>query len=460
MNDTRIRPCGIFHTWAVPSRLESKLVTRMSILHCIHTTKEWRWIPLLLLLLPARLAAADAYCPAYQDSDLYRPRSRQVAANQSNWISAIESARVGDEILLENGIYPLDRYSIAITKAITIRSASGDRDAVLIQGEGYGTPSEGLMIMAGGVTIADLSMTGMRNHAISMKGELGARTTHIYNVHLFDVGTQHIKGTPSTSDGVVACSRIGYTPSGVQGDYINGIDIHGATDWVIRDNELYNIWGDGSGCEVDEDCGTYEPGGGPSILLWNNSSGSRVERNRIVDSFRGIALGFYTTHSGGVVRNNFIYQSSSQQNGVSGDAGISVWGSQVEIDHNTVILGTSYPGAIEIQDSSDLQIRNNLITEPVWNRGNSTYHAQGNKTDATKADLASPGKPHLSPDSQAVDYPSAVILPNIDHDIEGNSRPLGLGPDAGCDEVEVDSVLLFGDSFESGDTSAWTFAES
>ncbi|MGB5573407.1 MAG: hypothetical protein WBO69_08490, partial [Thermoanaerobaculia bacterium] len=220
------------------------------------------WAMAMFALLSALfLSAAQAtdFCPPYEASPLYRPRARQVPANTSNWISVIQNAQSGDEILLADGSYDLDQYAVQISTDITIRSASGNRDAVVILGQGYGTLSEGLMVRAPSVTVADLTITGVRNHGVSIKGEHGADATHIYNVHLYDIGTQHIKGTPSSSNGVVACSKIGYTPGGVRGDYINAIDIHGATNWVIRDNEIYNIWGDGSGCEVDIDCGTYLP---------------------------------------------------------------------------------------------------------------------------------------------------------------------------------------------------------
>jgi len=404
------------------------------------------------------MVQAATFCPAYPNSPLYRPRARQVSATPANWVSKIQGAQSGDEILLADGTYELDQYAVYVSEDITIRGASGNRSAVLIQGQGYGTSSEGLQVVAQNVTIADLSMTGIRDHAISMKGESGAGATHIYNVHLYDIGTQHIKGTPSTSDGVVACSRIGYSPGAVRGDYINAIDIHGATNWVIRDNEIYNIWGDGTGCNVDVDCGHYWPGGGPSILLWNNARDNIVERNRILDSFRGIAIGFDgDVYSGGVVRNNFIYQSSAQQNGVTGDAGMSIFGcSDVEIDHNTVLLGSSYPGAIEVQNSSNLEIRNNLLNQPILDRGSASYNAEGNKTNGNSSDLAIPGEPHLDPDTDAVDFPSTVSVPGVPDDIDGDSRPQGSRRDAGCDELGSSNAIVFGDGFESGDTSSWS----
>src|SRR5262245_60713687 len=244
------------------------------------------------------IAQTSLFCPAYVSSPLYRPRARQVPANPSNWVAAIEGAQDGDEILLADGVYPLLQYAVQIDSQITVRSASGNRAAVRIQGQGYGVPSEGFMIHAPNVTIADLSMTGIRNHAISIKGESGAEAPNVYNVHLYDIGTQHIKGTPGdgVNQGVVACSRIGYSPGAVRGDYINAIDIHRGVDWVVRDNEIYNVWGDGTGCEVDTACGTYLSGGGPAILFWNNSSGTIIERNRIVESFMGIAVGYGTPH--------------------------------------------------------------------------------------------------------------------------------------------------------------------
>ncbi len=134
---------------------------------------------------------------------------------------------------------------------------------------------------------------------------------------------------------------------------------------------------------------------------------------------------------------------------------ISIRGIGTEIDHNTVILGGNYPGAVEVQNSSGLLIRNNLLTQPVWNRGDADYSAQGNKTDATNSDLAQPGLPHLNPDSSAVDFPGTISLPSVSSDIDGDQRPEGDRPDAGCDEIGALNWLIFLDGFESGDIGQW-----
>ncbi len=394
----------------------------------------------------------EGLCPSYADSVYYRARSRTLRAGPGDWLKVIDDARDGDEILLEDGVYRLSRYSLYLDSSITIRSASGRRDRVIIEGPGYGPGGEGLTFRAPDATIADLTITQFRNHGIAVKGERGADRAQIYNVHVYDIGTQHIKGTRTTIGGLVACSRIGYSPGAVRGDYINGIDIHGAIEWTVVDNYLYNIWGDGTGCEVDRDCGRYLAGGGPAILLWRDARDNVVERNRIVDSFRGIALGMGSAHPGGIVRNNFFYQSEPGREGargfIGGDMGIQVdFGEGTQVDHNTVILGGSYRGAIEVRRSTNVDVRNNLLTRPVWNRDGSTYNGCstdacddslfGNLVDATADDLAVAGEPHLAAGSSAVDSSVALLGLEIGEDIDGDSRPAGVGPDVGCDERVV-----------------------
>ncbi|MCP5096139.1 MAG: hypothetical protein GY943_11340 [Chloroflexi bacterium] len=384
----------------------------------------------------------SSYCPAYIDSTLYRSRAKQITLNPADdWMNAIQNAAPDTEILLLDGTYAMgSTLWLGSTSNLTIRSASGNRDAVILQGPGYGLPvHEGFAFNGHNITIADLTMTDIRNHAISIKSGSGAEATHIYNVHLVDIGTQHIKGsgTNGIEDGIVACSRIGYTDGGVEGDYINGIDIHGAIDWEIRDNALYNIFGDGSGCEVDIDCGTYLRGGGPAILLWNNASGNMVERNQIINSFRGIALGLGSGHEGGIVRNNFFYQAEAARTvpfgaPITGDMGIQlITSGSVLVEHNTIILGGNYPGAIEVWNpSGHVTIQNNLITVPIWDRGSASFSQAGNIIDATVADLRTPGYPHVPVTSRVV---GAGVATALDHDIDGDERNGRF--DVGADQV-------------------------
>ena len=315
-----------------------------------------------------------ANCVPYEQSQRYSKRRNQITIGpQQSWISAIQNAQPDTEILMLDGNYTLNQYAVVVGKSITIRSASQDRTAVVISGQGYAAPGEGFMIIGADVTIADISVTAIRDHAISIKPQEGAReNTVLYNLALTDIGTQHIKlNTGGSRNGVIACSSIGYTQNGARGDYNGAIDLHEAIDWTIRDNLIYNIRGDGSGCNVNRDCGSYISG--PAILVWNGAKGTRITRNRIFNSFRNIALGLGRGHSDGTISHNLIVQNSA------GDAGIELQSaSNTTIENNTVILSGRYPGAIEFRESRQIFIRNNQLTSEPYNRGDNSQIEETN----------------------------------------------------------------------------------
>lgn len=359
------------------------------------------------------------FCPAYEASNIYRPRANEIRVSPGDdWERALLDAQPDTEILFEDGDYQMTRYAVFLTQAdLTIRSASGNRDAVTIRGRGYSEGGEGLMIAGPGITIADLSMTAIRNHAIAIKPSQGASAVNVYNVHLYDNGTQQIKAASDAEnrDGVVACSSIGYTPDGVQGDYIGAIDVHRAANWTVRDNYIYNVTGDGSGCEIDIDCGRYNSH--PAILFWSDSRDVMFERNVIVDSWRGITLGLGRGFERGTIRNNFIYQSEP------GDAGIELYDAhEVMVEHNTV-FSVDYRGAIEYGGTSNVTIRNNLVSAPPLDRpsrGESTgVTLAGNITDGVVGDLAVPGQPALADGSRAI---GAGVPSPVAFDIDGDAR--------------------------------------
>lgn len=319
-------------------------------------------------LMPARLPPeVPQYCPAYTDSALYRPRANVIHVDfEDDWVYIIKSAPPGSEVLLADGTYEFKDHQIEVGDDVTVRSASGNRDRVIIRGVGYRRDSQGLVIAGDRVTIADVTVTAMRDHGIYVKPELGGGLAPlVYNVHVFDIGTQHIKSNTGSRNGIIACSSIGYTERGAKGDYNGAIDLHGAIAWTIRDNLIYNINGDGSGCNVNRDCGRYISS--PAILVWSNSRDTLVERNTIRESYRNIAFGLGRGHSGGVIRNNFITRS------IAGDAGIELQDVQnVIVENNTVLLGDRYRGAVEYRASSSVVVRSNRLTSEPWDRGNNT----------------------------------------------------------------------------------------
>jgi len=272
--------------------------------------------PALAEATPSSTITSAEHCPPFAESTLFREPVKTTTANPSNWITRIENAAEGEEILLEDGIYPLEQYAVVLNQSMTLRGASGNNEKVVIEGRGYDENAEALMIMANNVHIADLTVKNIRDHGITIHEDFAEPV--IYNVNLVDIGTQHIKGNRPGPGGIIACSQLGYTTPNSTGDYNSAIDIHRAIEWTIRDNTIYNIYGDGSGCIVDADCGSMWPGGEPAILLWREAKDNTITRNTIVDSFRAIALGLDTPYSGGVVEDNFICRSEEGKDGING----------------------------------------------------------------------------------------------------------------------------------------------
>lgn len=376
---------------------------------------------------PARvsISVTDAgFCPAYTSSPVYRHRAQTLvlAADDPDWEQQIADAPSGTEILLQDGEYLLDRYTVYMGNSdVTVRSLSGNRGAVIIRGLGYTAgENEGFMIAADRITIADITVHQMVHHAVSMKpgseADGSLDSTYLYNLHLYDIGTQHIKGSRGgdNTGALVACSSIGYTSGGAVGDYNGGIDIHRGVDVVIRDNRFYNITGDGTGCNVAVPTGSCHYISAPAVYM-GDSRDTLVERNIVTDSFRGISLGLIDGHTGGIVRNNFVYRSSS------GDMGISIENSvNTLVEHNTVLV-EGYIGPIEVRGGSGHTIRNNLSNAPVWLRdGAADIIRQGNIEFATDDDFVAPGDPHLHAGSVAIG--SGVAATGVTADIDGDLR--------------------------------------
>ena len=268
----------------------------------------------LTCLIPAS-AQASRFCPKLAAP----PHQRQVIMIQSGDVRTLrkqlKNASPGTTFLLADGIYQLTKRQVLQVNIprITIRSASGNRESVVIGG-GRNT----ITVNADDFTVADLTLRTPRHHNIQIRGEKGTQRPTIYNTHLLDAGQQFVKvsagkdGTQQYADhGLVACSLIEYTSYSHGGkstpaSYTNGIDLLAGKGWVIRDNILRRIR-------------SKDGKAGPAILVWKNAIDTIIRRNLIVDSWRGIALGLakpnkYSRggpqvrydHQNGLVENNII----------------------------------------------------------------------------------------------------------------------------------------------------------
>ena len=186
---------------------------------------------------------------------------------------AVERAKPGSTVLLEDGVYHLNGSRLEIqVRGLILRGRKGERARVGIRGRGMDERMEAIFVNAPDVTLADLTISNVGFHAIHVRGGHGTSGVVIHNVHILNIGQQLIKGSKAPGDkpcrnGLVACSRLEYSDH-APSDYTNGVDIHNAEGWVVRDNTLRRIRGPRA----------QNFRAGPAILFWGGSRDTIVER--------------------------------------------------------------------------------------------------------------------------------------------------------------------------------------
>lgn len=391
-----------------------------------------------------------------------------VGSEQAIW-DAVNTATSGATILIADGTYNLGAYGYYLwidTPNITLRSASGRRDSVILD-DSY-SRSEIITITASNVTIADLTLKQAGTHPIHVVSTSGGNTlnTLIYNVHIVDPGQQAIKINPHanpvhfTDDGVVACSTIELTDAGrakvweINGScYTGGVDGHQSRGWVVRDNIIKGFW-----CPQ----GLSEHG----VHFWTGSRDTIVERNWLINNARGIGFGLreigsgrtydaddpcpdatgYVGHFDGIIRNNFIFADRDElfasQYGTDGGIALAQ-ACGVQVLHNTVAFTQSPFAAIEYRFSNtDADLTNNLVTHNLEDRGGAAV-LSGNLSnrplslfvDGANGDL------HLKSSADAaIDQAVAIAAGLCDDDFDNQSRPEGSARDIGADEYQSGSA--------------------
>ncbi len=381
-------------------------------------------------------------------------------AQASELRTIIAQANTGDTISLADGTYNLSGDYLWIdTPGLTLRSESGNREAVIIDGS-YQT-TEIITVAASNVSIADLTLQRASTHPIHVTSSDSGDTlnTLIYNVHIIDPREQAIKINPHaagvhfTDDGEVACSRIELTDEGrpnvnptAGGCYTGGVDAHQSRGWVIRDNHIEGFW-----CVN----GLSEHG----IHLWRGCRDTIVKRNVLVDNARGIGFGLaqngdartfddnpcpgagYVGHYDGIIRNNFIFASRAElfSSNAGFDCGICLWSAcGAKALHNSIASTGPNFSSIEwrFASSRDIEITNNLATHALQERNDASATQAGNLSNAPLSLFADDagGDLHLgTAASDAVDQGVSIQGNDCTHDIDGDPRDST--PDIGADEV-------------------------
>ncbi len=289
--------------------------------------------------------------------------------------AAVSNAVPNQTIVIANGTYQLTSRINIRQEGLTIRGESNDRSKVVLLGDGFekerkdiSSASEMFTVWAPNVTIANLTLKDASVHGIAFKGE--SETTphglHVYNVAIYDIGQRYIKGTayPGGKGGYIESGVIEYChfeqtrkikpfrDDIADGDYVGGFDAMNLKDWIVRDNVFINIRGAMSG-------------GRGAVFVWINSMGTIVERNVFIGNDRSIAFGNpyvpdHVTHhhTGGIIRNNFIYSRSYTM-------GIELCATKdVKVYNNTIVNeNPDYPLAVKCahERTEGLEIKNNLV---------------------------------------------------------------------------------------------------
>ena len=344
-------------------------------------------------------------------------------------------------ILLADGHYRMERFFTIATDGVTMRSASGDRNKVVLDGS-KSRHGELVGIRGADVTVADLTIANIKWNGFKIM-EFGTHRARIYNCVIRNVWQRGVKASHVPEDKLHLSPRecrVQFClffndrpkkfsddetekPERFNGNYIGGIDVKNTIGWTISDNVFVGIHGR-----------TGEGRG--AIYISENGRDCVIERNVFIDCDVGIALGNPTLGYSPfqavdcVVRNNFV--TRCHETGILAD-----YTKGCRILHNTIHDPASrLRRLILIQDrNEDLVVANNLLSgPPIQTRSKEGFALRGNVVRKDLAELfvdVKAGNLRLKRPREGITN-AAARLPLVSHDVD--SQPRLNRPDVGADE--------------------------
>jgi hypothetical protein len=336
----------------------------------------------------------------------------------------------------------MPRYVEISADNVTLRSASGHRERVIIDGA-ESSHRELLGVRAcSGVTIADLTIQNIQCNGFKINSETNVQDLTIYNCIIHNIWQRGVKGVRVPKENREAIrpkncriqyclffndrpKRLSDDPADIaKGNYIAGIDVMFAKDWIISDNVFVGIQGR-----------TYEGRG--AVFIWHDSQDCVIERNIIIDCDVGLQLGnpykpgeiqYHCVHC--IARNNFITRAP--------EAGIvTVYTKDCKILNNTIHDPKSKLQRLvrTVFTNDGLLIANNLLSGTgIRNESESEITFLNNVIKDVSDDFIDPARGDLHLKSNATEaIDKGKAMPEVVEDIDGQTREDK--PDIGADEL-------------------------
>jgi len=381
-------------------------------------------------------------------------------STQDDLPRVIDSARSGTIILVKDGTYKLSRPLVFRKQGVQIRSESGNRDKVILDGNmksgklrRENCVPEIIAVRASNVSVADISICHARDHGIHISPQEKGNITNVImrNIHIYDCGQQLIKvnsngGKPLywADESILEDSLIEFIDNSIMQDkgryfYTGGLDVHGGRNWRIRRNTFRNIQREAKLMEH-------------AVHMWSKCRGTVVEQNWFIDCYRAVGLGMktkakglirdyhdgkgstpYFDHVEGVVRNNVVFN----RKGIHLESGIELMNViDVKVHHNTIVSHNKPFSSIEYRwPNTRVEISNNIVSHTIKRRNGAKATLIKNIENAAPSlfNDYKTGDLHLSSGaSQAVGKGALLKDTGVKLDIDGDKRDAR--PDIGADE--------------------------